>query len=439
MTTPISEFVSVSVTIGDRLLQQAGFGTPLVFGLATAPSGWASGQRTASYASMTEVAVDWAVTTKIYRACSAIFSGARAPVTVKVGLELSADSGNQTTALNAIESYDPDWYCLITTHRTEAALNAIAAWIEAADSAHIAILCSEDTTIPNSGDSSGIASDLEGFAYNRSALLYHHNGGADVTDASSTVASEVATITKAGHGLRVGDSVVISGCAETATNGVKTVLSVPLSSTFTVASAGGSDGADGNNGSIVYFARYDFPEARWAGHMLPTTPGAETWAFKPLTGQTPTPTSLLSYTQQTTVKGKTANMYTTIGGIGATWPGKMASGRFIDNQIGIDWISTRFAEVIAQRLVSAKKVPYTDGGTAVLRADLASVCQQGVNNGLLALLTNTTSGEYWRITIPSVADISASDRANRNLPDVNVEVRFAGAIHNVTVALTVEL
>ena len=115
----------------------------------------------------------------------------------------------------------------------------------------------------------------------------------------------------------------------------------------------------------------------------------------------------------------------------------MASGRFIDVQIGADWIAVRTMEAVNQRLLSVKKVPYTDGGIAIIRGDIAGVLQQGLVNGLLAdVLVNDTGGRPWIITVPALEDISDADRTSRTLPDVTVTVRFAGAIHNTVIAIT---
>ena len=61
------------------------------------------------------------------------------------------------------------------------------------------------------------------------------------------VATEVATVTKATHGRLVGESVVISGCTDTALNGTFVIATVPTANTFTYAAAGASDdvSADG--------------------------------------------------------------------------------------------------------------------------------------------------------------------------------------------------
>jgi hypothetical protein len=439
MSTPITEYVSVSVAVADRLVQAIDFGVPAIYDVFTLPASWATGQRSKSYATLAAVAVDFATTTKVYKAAQAVFtadSAYPAPSTVKVLREDSGDA-NITAALDAIELLDPDWYALVAANRAEADILEIAAWIAAATNPHVYFACSEDAGVIDSGTTDDVLSDLQTLAYGRIGYMWHQNGGVDTTGTAIAVSSLVATVTEASHGLRVGDEVTVSGATPTELNGNVVVATVPTDGTWTYVTTA-TDGSA--TGTIDYFARYKFPEARMVGMGIPTVAGKITWFGKVLVGQTPTTTDLLNLTQQRTVKSKGGNIYTSIGGLGAVQTGQMVSGRFIDTQIGIDWIAVRLAEQINQRLLSTAKVPYTDAGIAVLRADITSVLQRGQVNGLLAdRLTNDTQGRAWIIEIPALDDISLENRAARILPDVTVTVRFAGAVHNVVIAVNVGL
>lgn len=431
MTTPISEYVSVDITITDALVQAAGFGTPGFFDEFTEPGSWATDQRVKNYTSLASIVVDFANTTKVYKAAAALFAGTRAPELLKV---LRADSGdaNITESLDAIEAEDNAWYGLVAAYRVEADINEIAAWVTSATYNHIYIACSEDVGIFDSGDSVDIASDLQGFAYTRTGLMYHHNGGVDVVGAAYTIVSNVVTITETAHGLRVGDLLTFSNSSGASIDGNNTVLTVPTTGTFTVAFTVGDAGPL----TVDYFARYAFPELRWIGFMLPTEPGEEDWAFKPLTGQTPTPATLLTLAEQQTIKSKNANLYTAIGGVGATQIGTMASKRFIDTQIGMDWLEARFGEAIMNQRLNAGKIPYTQAGINGLLAPLVSVIEQGERNGLLAVIADSTSGETYRIILPNIANIPNADKVNRNLPAIKVTVQLAGSIITFNIDVT---
>ncbi len=431
MSTPIQEYVQVTVTITDALVQAAGFGTPAIYDEFVEPASWTTGQRVKTYTSLTAITVDFATTTKVYKAAAALFAGTRAPELVKV-LRQDTGDANLTAGLDAIEAADNDWYGLIAAYRIEADINEIAAWVTSATYNHIYIPCSEDIGIFDSAISIDIASDLQGFAYTRTGLLYSHNGGVDVIAAAGTVVSGVVTITETGHGLRVGDLITFSNSVTIAIDGNNTVATVVDTDNFTCTTTA----ADAGPGTVDYFARYNFPEARWVGFMLPTEPGEEDWTFKPLTGQTPTPASLLTLAEQQAVKAKNANIYTAIGGVGATQIGTMASSRFIDTQIGMDWLEARFGEAVMNQRLNAGKIPYTQAGINGLLAPLVSVVEQGERNGLLAVIADSTSGETYRIILPKIGDIPTADKTARNLPAILVTVQLAGSIVTFNIDVT---
>ncbi len=446
MTTPITEYVQVTVSVADRLLQTIDFGIPSLFSAFVEPASWTTGQRTKDYANLTAVGLDFATTTKEFKAAQAVFTADSefpAPSVLKIMRQDSGDA-NITDALNAIILVDPNWYAMIATNRVEADVNEIAALIETV-SPYIYFASSEDAGVIDGGDATDIASDLQGFAYDRTSFLWHHNSGVDPTITTLTVSSlRTVTAVSTLHLLRVGDLITISGATDFGSdadilNGNFTVATVADANTFTYTLA--ADATDGlATGTIVCFGRYSFPEGREMGMGIPTVPGAITYFGKELKGQTPAPTDQINLTEQRAARAKNANIYTSIGGLGALQEGQMASGRFIDVQVGVDWIAIRIAEAINQRLLASKKVPYTDDGFAILNADITGVLQTGLVNTLLAdRLVGDTKGRAWIITIPPLEDIPDADRANRSLPNVTVEVRFAGAVQNVVIAVSVAL
>ncbi len=432
MSTPISEYVDVTVTVTDALIQTQGFGTPAIYDEFVEPASWTTGQRVKSFSNITAIAVDFATTTKIYKASAALFSGNRAPETVKI-LRGDAGDANITAALLAIEAEDNDWYGLVSAYRLEADINEIAAWVSTSTYRHIYIAASEDVGIFDAAVTIDIASDLSGFAYQRTGLLYHHNGGVDVTGAAYTITSLVITVVQTAHTLRVGDLITFDTSSGVDIDGNNTVLSVTDANTFTCTTTAGDEAGPV---TVNYFARYAFPEVRWVGHMLPTEPGEEDWTFKPLVGQTPTPLTIISLSEQQAVKAKDANIYTAIGGVGATQIGVVASGRFIDTQIGIDWLEARLGEAIILRRINAPKIPFTQKGINSLIPDIVGVIELGERNGLLGVIANSTSGETYRIVMPQIADVSSADKITRTLPAIKVTVQLAGSIVNFSIDVT---
>jgi hypothetical protein len=429
--TEINQVVEVTVNVADTRVSREGFGTPLIFSLI---EDTVFPERVRIYTTIQGVAVDFADTTKVYKAANAIFNQRRQPTFIKVGRREAGDA-SLTSALAAILAEDADFYNVLSTFRASDDIAEIALWVEA--NGKIFGACSEDADVLTAVDTD-IASILEAFSYDRTYYMWHHQGGIDVTDAGYVIASGVATITEASHGLVVGDPVTFSNSSGISIDGNNTVASVPTTGTFTVSTTAEDEaGPD----TVDYFANYIFPESAWAGYMLPSDPGSETWKFQAkggLTGQAPAPTSALNPTEEARAKGKNANLYTTLGGVGHTHEGTMASGRFIDIQRGIDWLDARISENIANLLLNAPKIPYTDAGAAAFEASIAEVLDLGVRNGLLGPLLDD-SGDFYRITIPKVASQTTADRQNRYFPGIVAQVQLAGAVHSLAITVNAQI
>lgn len=423
--TDINTVVAVTVNVADTKITQAGFGTLLIF------SDIASSvfpERVRSYASLTEVAVDFAATTKVYKAAAAIFAQARVPTLIKVGRHDTGDA-SLATALDAIQAADADWYGLVTDYKASADLQAIAAWIET--QSKIALISSEDVDVLDSTKTTDIASILKAAGYDRTGYMWHDQAGSDATGASYSISAGVATIGEAAHGRRVGDPVTFLNSSGTSIDGDNVVASVPDANTFTVATTAADFAGPG---TVDYFAGYTFPECAWMGYMLPSNPGSETWKFKQLTGVVPVPSTVLTDTEEANALAKKANIYSALAGVGSTHEGTMASGRFIDIQRGIDWLQARLGEAIASRLLTTAKIPYTDAGAAIFEADMAKVLDDGVNNNVLGPLLDG-SGNNYVITMPKVANQTTANRTARYFPGATIQAQLAGAVHSLAITV----
>lgn len=420
----ISSVVQVTVNVADTRVSREGFGTPLIFALI---ENTVFADRVKLYNSLADVIVDFAETTKVYKAANAIFSQERQPTFIKVGRSEAGDA-SLTASLAAILAEDSDFYMVLSTFRLSADIQTIAAWIEANGKTYLA--CNQDADVLTSV-TTDIASILEAANYDRTGYDWHFRGGVDVVAAAYTITSGVINVNEVGHGLAVGDPVTFSSSSGISIDGNNTVASVVDADNYTCATTAGDEAGPQ---TVNYFANYSFPEASWAGFMLPSDPGSETWKFKQLAGQTVSPSSALSPAEEAIALGKNANLYTDLGGVGHTHEGVMASGRFIDVQRGIDWLEARIGEAVANSLLNAGKIPYTDAGASAFEAAIASVLDLGVRNGLLGPLLDD-SGDFYRITIPKVADQSVTDRASRYFPGIVAQCQLAGAVHSVEITV----
>lgn len=175
-----------------------------------------------------------------------------------------------------------------------------------------------------------------------------------------------------------------------------------------------------------------------AGRALPFTPGTSTRALKRLVGVTaPALTDAqivaLMGTQTDPQSGQNVNAYFShSNGIALTQRGMMASGRFIDVTRAVDYLQNRIATAVFNLMVMNEKIPFTQSGLDLIGATVAGVLEGARAAGVLA------QDEEFQVSVPDIADISASDRTNRVLnPPITWNATLSGAIHHAQVNGTV--
>jgi hypothetical protein len=168
--------------------------------------------------------------------------------------------------------------------------------------------------------------------------------------------------------------------------------------------------------------------AAWAGRMLPKAPGSATWANKSLAG---VDTSTLSADERATLTGRNVNYYVPIKKVGFTLHGVASSGRFIDITQGMDWFEVRTQERFVGLFANSDKVPYTDKGGELLRAQVVAQILEGIEADLI------DGAAPWSVTVPTVASINPATKIARRFPDVKFRFVLSGAVHKVEVVGTV--
>lgn len=107
---PVSRNVSVNL-YRNRFPQIAGFGIALFVTTVAVEDVVDADNRTKSYASMDEVAADFASTAEAYKAAAAAFSQRPQPRQIKIGFATAPEEADELTAeLDAIEDADNGWY-----------------------------------------------------------------------------------------------------------------------------------------------------------------------------------------------------------------------------------------------------------------------------------------------------------------------------------------
>jgi hypothetical protein len=163
------------------------------------------------------------------------------------------------------------------------------------------------------------------------------------------------------------------------------------------------------------------PEAAYFGKLLTKQPGSATWKFWELQN---VPTYELTQRQVSNVENKNATWYMTTAGVPMTSNGQVASGEYIDVVHGLDWLKARIQNLVFTALNNVDKVPYTDEGVQMVVSPLRVALEEGRKNGILA---------SYDIAFPAVADIPATEKGRRFLPDIKFNGVLAGAIHGTKI------
>lgn len=187
-----------------------------------------------------------------------------------------------------------------------------------------------------------------------------------------------------------------------------------------------------NMAAISYFATVDYTSARPLGCL----------AFKNMTGQTPsfsalTSAEISSYT--TNLNNKYCNYYTAFGESGRNifYKGITASNKFTDIVIGADWLDYNMTYEIFDLLVTLPKLSYTNADFNLLYSAMARVLEKAKGFGLISGGTDALTGiEYpngYAISIPKPSEVSAADKANGVLNNVQVIAILSGNVVKITI------
>ena len=179
--------------------------------------------------------------------------------------------------------------------------------------------------------------------------------------------------------------------------------------------------------ALIYHHGGTYADAAWAGVMLPKAPGSASWKFKTLAGIAPMP---LTDAQRGRLDAKHCNHYTRVAGVSIMREGYASSGRYLDITRGIDWLHARMQEELFSVFANAEKIPYTDGGIAIIENTIRGVLSMAVDAELI-------DEPSIAVNVPRATDVSPIDRASRVLPDVSFSARLAGAVHKVQINGTV--
>jgi hypothetical protein len=385
--------------------------------------------RTKEYTSLASVAVDFPSTTKVYKAADRHFKEVKHRATFKVG-RVAAGDVDITASLDALYAVDKDFFCLCTTSKNDTELKAIAAWL--VGKPLIGTNSLEPTSaMLDSANSTDLANFLAGLSNNKMHCFAHYQAGVDASTIDLKVASEVATLTSASHGLRVGDNITISGHSDSAVNGNNTVLAVPTDGTFTVSVPGAANDATGED--VNYFARYEFPEVAHAARCLGENIGAVGWSGRTLTGITANNPNIFSADQMLVLRNKKYTTYEVANNnIRTTFGGKMPTGRFVSNESVRVYLDVNLKVEIDNVKTSVLKTPNTDNGYNLWRKAVKIPLKRQLSEGFGGL-TPLNDQDPYIVNIAKASTLTAAERAAGTMPDIIITAQLSGEVDSVTI------
>lgn len=441
----LSDFLTIAIIANPQSVTRPGFGKPLILAQEAKPSGWAMGQVYAEYSSISGVAVDFPSNTVTYKIAARIFSQQVSPPLVAVGLRTHPSTQIWTltpVTITAGTKYSGTidgvaWsYTTVGTLATDctglaAVLNTALGTSEAsgASTTHVAI------TAANPGTTHLLAISAAQTPLLTVAQTHNAPGsaGADLTaDLNAILIANstwycILNATNSKSEVTVIDTFVESAqrLFLAATSDSDVINIVPGSDSSTVAHAL----LTARRTALLYQDDSgSFGDAGWAGAVLPLVSGSETWAYKAIVGAS---TTALNETQRSNALAKNCNVYENVAGVNITEFGTVGDGEFIDVVRFRDWLQVNMQADYLQLEIGNAKIPYTDGGIAMIQGTLLARLKLGEEAG--GLVKGSSS-----VSVPLAANVPSGDRASRTLNGVTFASELAGAVHeaNVTGALT---
>jgi hypothetical protein len=152
----------------------------------------------------------------------------------------------------------------------------------------------------------------------------------------------------------------------------------------------------------------------------------------------------LTETQAQTLKAKRCNVFVNYQNNTAIIQyGVMSGQAYFDEIHGLDWFADALQTAEYNLLYQSKtKIPQTDAGQNQLVNAAANVCQEAINNGLIAPgqwnadgFGQLSRGDYldegFYIYTPPMASQDQSIREQRIAPPIQIALKLAGAIHEI--------
>lgn len=444
---PISNVVSVSISTSAGGIQQTGYG---VINILTDEDTYDTGERTRSYASITEVAGDWATSSDAYLMAAAIFAQEPAPETVKISTEAARVAQVQTIVFsgdlitsNVVNGTVDGVALTATTFATDNAttLAAIATKIQATDGVSTAV-SDGSHTITVTAQNAGLPVVLSGFAVTL--------GASQATVAITTTTPSHGIADDLDEIIDADDDWYFLGWNEQGKAYQKAAgdyIEALNKQYVTVSSDADVKDATQTDDTAYYFKANtlqrsrviyagdatEFSDAALMGKIAPYDPGATVCRYQELSGIT---ADELTSTEIAALNTKYAFYYGTIGGRNVVMEPLRTDGYYLDAIRDRDYVRSYVEENLTLFVINesqaGRKIPYTQAGINSFETQL---------RGILSYLEKTKQvisfegiDEEDRVVFPVIGDVSAADKAARTLNDVSFTCKLQGAIYKFVIS-----
>jgi len=433
----LTDYVTLTISRASVGLTRAGFGTVLIL---TPNVSWT--ERTRTYADISAVAADFSDTTSAeYLAANAIFEQSPAPTKIKFGrlsnkptlvYQLSAitptSNVSYTYSVNVKGKGVTPTTVTFTSDGTPTDAEYAAGMVTALNSVVGKNFTATGATSPisitatNPGDWFSIE------------VADPATQKVKMTHADPGVATDLAAILLADKDWYTvynlfNSELMGGGIAAWVESNKKTYICDTNVTEAIITAAGNGDLLDdlktlaySRTLGFYHHAPDQFAGAALLGRCMPIDPGGETWALKTLVGVAASP---LTGTHKTNLENRNANGYESIGSVGVTFDGKVASGDYFDVTRFLDWFENTAATYIFNALTAEDKTPFNDAGISKIGSQLRKALKEAVTAGGF--------NDDWEVILPKYTDVSSSNKTARTLSGVKFKATLAGAVQKVTI------
>lgn len=477
----VGRLVRVSVNLAPLAAARRGFGTLLVIGDSNVIDG---SERLRAYVDLESVAADFGTSAPEYYAAQLYFGQTPRPQTMMIGrwLRTATAALIKGGILTAAEQAIANWTAITTgsfkitvdgTEKTVTALNlsavtnlngvatainakltgATCAW----DGSRFTITSSTTGTTSTIGyaSSAGTGTDISALLKLTSATaLAPINGFAAETPVECV--STLANMSGQWYGASFAASIMptstqiidVAGFIESAS--ISRIFGVTETDTRVLDATYTSDLASqlkalSYKRTCVQFSENKYAVCSLMGRAFSVNFSANRSTITLMYKQEPgVVAALLTETQAQTLKAKRCNVFVKyMNDTAIIQYGVMSGQAYFDEIHGLDWFSDALQTAEYNLLYQSKtKIPQTDAGQNQLVNTAAGVCQEAINNGLIAPgqwnadgFGQISRGDYlsegFYIYTPPMAAQDQSIREQRIAPPIQIALKLAGAIHEI--------